>query len=153
MTEVVVGIGGNGGSSSNDVVGVAIVVARMKKALRKKVERGERSGGRGWKGKGVRRGLGGKRRISPLQRILSALHLFQDVVFSLRRESHTLTPSPLESLVSSFPAPSLVASAPPVPRCPPRFPSFSVIPRSKSHLFMRFGDDKLEIFLTIEFFI
>lgn len=151
MTAVVVGVGGNGSSSSNDVVGVAIVVVRMKKALRKKVERGERSGGRGWKGKGVRRGLGGTRRISPLQRILSALHLFQDVVFSLRRESHT--PSPLESLVSSFPAPSLVASAPPVPRCPPRFPSLSAIPRSKSHLFMRFGDDKLEIFLTIEFFI
>lgn len=81
-------------SSSNDVG-----VARMKKALRKKVESvtgAERSGaeGRGGeggtrKGKEVRRGLGGTRRISPLQRILSALHLFQDVVFPLRRESHT----------------------------------------------------------------
>lgn len=83
-----------------------MVVARMKKALRKKVA-GAEGGTR--KGKEVRRGLGGTRRISPLQRILSALHLFQDVVFPLRRESHI--PSPLESPVSSFSAPSLAASA------------------------------------------
>jgi len=66
----------------------------MKGLLRKKVVSRRRSeaGGWGWsvrKGKEVRRGLGSTRRISPLQRILSALHLFQDVVFPLRRESHT----------------------------------------------------------------
>lgn len=117
-----------GGSSSNDV-GVVMVVARMKKALRKKVESvAGAEGGTGWQGKEVRRGLGGTRRISPLQRILSALHLFQDVVFPLRRESHT--PSPLESSVSFFsarPLPRLPFS-PPIPRCSPR-----LSPHTPSH--------------------
>lgn len=75
------------------------------------------------KGKEVRKGLGGTRRISPLQRILSALHLFQDVVFPLRRESHT--PSLLLRTPSRpfppRPLPRLPLS-PPVPRCPPQLP-------------------------------
>jgi len=100
-----------GGSSSNDVG--ATVVAGMKKVAAQESRKRRWSGagdeGGARKGKEVRRGLGGTRRISPLQRILSALHLFQDVVFPLRRESHTR--SPLESPVSSFPAPFLAASA------------------------------------------
>lgn len=126
-----------------------MVAARMKKTLRKKVESVAGAEGGTRQGKEVRRGLGGTRRISPLQRILSALHLFQDVVFPLRRESHT--PSPLESPVSFFSAPSLpprLPFSPPIPRCPPRLPpppSPLFASNRKSHLPMRFGDGKLKI--------
>lgn len=116
---------------------------------RKRRRSGEGGGDEGGtrKGKEVRRGLGGTRRISPLQRILSALHLFQDVVFPLRRESHT---PPLESLVSSFfaPVPCRVCHFHHRYRDVLRdCPSLPFASSRKSHLPMRFGDGKLKILL------
>lgn len=98
------------------------------------------------------------RRISPLQRILSALHLFQDAVFSLCVEKNP-TPSSLENVVLSFflPFPFCPVFTPPSPeaatsllllsvfrRCPPLSfrPFCHIASRKDSHLPVRFKDSK-----------
>lgn len=106
-----------------------MVVARMKKVLRKKVESVGRSGG--WEGGKVKKceEVLAAQGEYPRYKEYCRLCTFFKTSFS-RFVGNLTPPSPLESLVLFFsvrPLPRLPFS-PPIPRCPPRLP-----PHTLSH--------------------